>query len=1006
MWIRVAAAAAALGPGLLAWWWGRRLLPDDPALPERLQSYRERLTWAGLVAGVVAGFVASIGAASLLWWFLPILTGGLLVGNFPHRRRVYEETWGFPAYLSHAARAAIALAGFWLLLATAPLIVDAAGRARWPAAVALAALLFGWSAGYAAVFFRLVRAAPLDRPDLDARFAPVLAGASVAPPRLYRAGPREGRWVNAFGFASAPSSAVVFPETLLQRFDADELAAILAHEVAHLEHYSRRTLARLQRAMWAAIALGTLGVPLLMAWAGDGSLPGRWGGWAWLVLVVLTVGALQGRNQAHESESDRRAVALCGDPEALVRALVKLHGLARLPRRWDAATERIASHPSLARRIRAIRGPVPGAPAGPRVLASSTPGTFVVLEAERIHWLRGVPPGTPAEPHVLLDRAASRDAVACAELVELRVRASLGGRARLVAADRTGRSWGVPLTPDTVEAAQAALDTVDVPPRKGPSGLRRPIVAIGLAVLAMPLGYVAPSIGATFPALIAVATVRPGPPLLAGVGMTALASAAVALLERRDALAAPLPLGAIAGLAVLGLGALGIAWARVRAGERHDRLGALLTVGALGLGAVPVWWSALAMAAVQSATPLALHEAARLLPGAAVAPLATAAALLTLGPGWTRWVALAATALAVAIPATGSTWFVDRFASDPLLGRSPGLAWRDGAARVLRQARLEGRARDLRLAPSGLAFAARGQSEDDDAPGRFHVGRFPGGVRQVEAVDLRFLADDRLLVLTRAGPGAVLRVVRADGGAPDPWRRELPGLVAWDLLADAAGGAWRVAGYDPGGRALVVVAGTVGRDDTVERRWTIPEPEDLEDPGYLAGRRVLLERRASRPPLPAPIGWLLGRLGLGDRGAMQWEVWRHDAGGDRRLLASALHFACDPPRLPAEAFTCLAYDRGVRTLVWALDAETGALSPLGVLPAGVLTATALGPGGRVAARTLQGEILLLEPASRDAVRFALPGGSGRVTGLALEDGGLGVLARHGGGSTITVYEIP
>jgi hypothetical protein len=799
----------------------------------------------------------------------------------------------------------------------------------------------------------------------------------------------------------------VFSETLLQRFDADELAAILAHEVAHLEHYSRRTLARLRLVAWAAIALGTLGVPLLVSWAGDASLLGRWGGGAWLVLVALALGARQGRNQAHESASDRRAAVLCGDPEAVVRALVKLTLLARLPRRWDAETERIASHPSLARRIRAIRGPGPGGPAGPSVLASSTPGTFVVLEAERIHWLRGVPPGTPAEPHVLLDRAAARDAVACTELVDLRVRASLGGRARLVAADRTGRSWSAPLAPDTVEAAQAALDTVDVPPRKGPTGLRRPILAVGLAVLAMPLGYVAadPAIGATFPALIAVATVRPGPPLLAGVGMTALASALVAVHERRDAPAAPLPLGAVAGLAVLGLGGLGIAWARVRSGERHDGRGALLTVGALGLGAVPVWWSALAMVALQSATPLALHEAARHLPGAVVAPLATAAALLTLGRGWARWAAAGATALAIAIPVSGSSWFVDRFVSDPLLGRDPGPAWRDGAARVLRQAGLEGRARDLRLAPSGLAFAARGESDDDDAPGRFHVGRFQGGVRQVEAVDLRFLADDRLLVLARAGPGAVLRVVRADGGAPDPWRRALPGLVARDLLVDAASGAWRVAGYDPGGRALVVVAGTVGRDDADERRWTIPEPEDLEDPGYLAGRRVLLERRASRRPLPAPVGWLLGRLGLGDRGAMQWEVWRLDAGGDRRLLASALHFACDPPRLPAEVFTCLASDRGARTLVWALDAESGALSPLGVLPAGVITATALGPGGRVAARTLQGEILLLEPASRDAVRLALPGGSRRVSGLALEDGGLGVLAARGDRSTVTVYEI-
>jgi hypothetical protein len=386
-----------------------------------------------------------------------------------------------------------------------------------------------------------------------------------------------------------------------------------------------------------------------------------------------------------------------------------------------------------------------------------------------------------------------------------------------------------------------------------------------------------------------------------------------------------------------------------------------------------------------------------------VAPLAVAAALLTLAGARARWAALAAMALALAILGTGSEWFADRFASDPLLSRSAEPAWRAGAARALRQARLEWRARDLRLAPAGLAFAVRQTPDDDDRPGPFHVGRFEGDVRAIDAVDLRFLADGRLLVLTGSGAGAGLRVVAPDGAPPDPWRREWPGLVARDLLVDPASGDWRVAAYDARGPAFVIVAGTVGRDDVVERRWTIPAAEHPEDLDYLAGRRFLLEPRYTRRPPPAPMGWLLDRLGIRDRGDPQWELWRLGAAGDHRLLASAIPVHCTAPRLPVEVLTCIVYDRGVRTLVWSLDAEGGALSVLGALP-GDAGAIALGPDGRVAAKTPQGGVLL-ESATKSAVRFPLPGEPGRVAGLALEAGGLGVLARHGSHSTVTVYEV-
>ena len=82
--------------------------------------------------------------------------------------------------------------------------------------------------------------------------------------------------------------------------------------------------------------------------------------------------------QHHETESDLRAVALTGDPDALARALTKIHAYAHLPRRVDAEHEQQASHPSLARRIKAIRSATPGE--RPRVAANAT-----FLSADRNH---------------------------------------------------------------------------------------------------------------------------------------------------------------------------------------------------------------------------------------------------------------------------------------------------------------------------------------------------------------------------------------------------------------------------------------------------------------------------------------------------------------------------------------------------------------------------------------------------------------------------------------------
>src|SRR5207253_6367145 len=76
-------------------------------------------------------------------------------------------------------------------------------------------------------------------------------------------------------------------------------------------------------------------------------------GAGWVVLVIATLVMRARKRQHHETASDMRAVELCGDVEAVIGGLTRLHLLSRTPRRWDSAREARLTHPSLARRIQA-----------------------------------------------------------------------------------------------------------------------------------------------------------------------------------------------------------------------------------------------------------------------------------------------------------------------------------------------------------------------------------------------------------------------------------------------------------------------------------------------------------------------------------------------------------------------------------------------------------------------------------------------------------------------------
>ncbi|MDH4062779.1 MAG: M48 family metalloprotease, partial [Acidobacteriota bacterium] len=234
----------ALAPGGVKLWIDRSLARrlDDPALPERLMARRSRM------AMVVA---VPLAVTVLLWparlpWSGPLLIAAFVAAGFPLRRRLHGETWSLPSYLWFMLRWTVATWGFWLLLVCAPVLADRAGWQGWAAAGAVAAVLLSWNERFADVLRFAARARPVDRPDLLVRFEALVARTQLATPRFDEVPLRGGVVANALALPSVGGAGVLFTETLLNRFTADEVTAVCAHELAHLEYFNPERVRRMR----------------------------------------------------------------------------------------------------------------------------------------------------------------------------------------------------------------------------------------------------------------------------------------------------------------------------------------------------------------------------------------------------------------------------------------------------------------------------------------------------------------------------------------------------------------------------------------------------------------------------------------------------------------------------------------------------------------------------------------------------------------------------------------
>ena len=157
-------------------------------------------------------------------------------------------------------------------------------------------------------------------PELVSMVRDLANNAGLPMPRVFVL---ETEQPNAFATGRNPQNAAVAASRgLLEQCTREEVAAVMAHELAHIEH--RDTLTMTVTATLAG-AISTLGTFALF-FRGNNTNP--FGALGYLVaLVVAPVAAMlvqMAISRAREYEADRRGAEICGHPEWLAAALERI----------------------------------------------------------------------------------------------------------------------------------------------------------------------------------------------------------------------------------------------------------------------------------------------------------------------------------------------------------------------------------------------------------------------------------------------------------------------------------------------------------------------------------------------------------------------------------------------------------------------------------------------------------------------------------------------------------
>jgi heat shock protein HtpX len=955
--------AIALLPGAVAWWTSRGLakLKDDPALPELLFARRSRVTsvmWFAIIATSFAD-----GDPVIHFGLFVLSVASPFAGGYPLARKLFGHTASFPGYLWLGLKWLIASLGPWILLLYAPDIVLYAEGPWRLATLLLVPLMLAWSWWYPQVWLALNEARPLSNPAVQARIDDIASRASVRAPSLFVFGSERMKVVNAVALRGT-RPAVGLGNGLVELLEPDEVAAIYAHEIAHIEQIPERELRKKRLVSWALIVVSVVGFYLAAENLSSGTVS-----LLSLVWPLIALGSLllQARKSKHyETDSDLRAAELTGDPELVARALVKVHVHGLVPRRWSVNFEKTSTHPSLARRVQALRGTSISAPleAQPTVIQTARPSRVVAFDATRAYWFEGVPPGTQRELNALREQASGMRAASWNDLVELRIAADTEEDRALVATHKNGETWSVPITKADVAAVQKLLDTVDTRLHSGIAKTQKLNPRLILSVAAAITLFVSPGL-LLLPLIIGI--IRPSTAMLAGVAGLIGASAALRFTERM----LPGYWSLVAPIVMLMVAAVMLTMARLRAKE-EKRDGVQFTVIVLGLGALLMLLGAsteIGGGLSALARDPSIRGLAACLIGLATALLITGHRRARVGGVVSLAGGLAAVGLVIAMPVTSGNGFSTETAQLHEVRRV------DFPVRTIQT---------IEASPGGRGILVDVVGDDDErGRGEWQL-RYGDSLWTMPVIDAGFVDSTRLLSLWPQGDSLELRMERLDTTMIE-WVMPLPRIENASLTTRPGNGSWAVVGDSPLGDSLVIVSGALGKDEAPILHLA---PIDSMIPSVFlpgpAGRSVIGARMMIRPTGSSLVSALIFRRGFTS------ELWESSETGVRRLgKVEGLPMCGSSGSI---AVRCMTINAG-NVAFWRYTGDS--VTKEGALAGGQFYRTDLGTSGLISMINFAGkEIQVGDPATGSLLRASVPvGDDGSITSVTAAPGGVWVAVR-------------
>jgi STE24 endopeptidase len=321
--------------------------------------------WAAAASEGLSGFARELVTLAVFVICLVILWEAALLPAALYRALVVDRRFGVSArsvedVLAGAGQSAlVAVPVAFAAGAIVKVSVWAGGALWWLAAGGLLAGALALALrGAPAAFAWLADARPVDRPELTARLAGLAARARVAVART-------DAWASDAADATAlvtgvgRAKRVFISSDLLRDWNDDEIAVVVAHELAHHAYHDLwRTLALDALILSAALGVSDLAMRALASSVGVG--PGGPGAVAALPLIALVAGAVwvaatplrHAQSRRHERRADLFALVLTGAAGAF-GAVIRRLGDRHLAEERPSAFARwlYFRHPSVAERL-------------------------------------------------------------------------------------------------------------------------------------------------------------------------------------------------------------------------------------------------------------------------------------------------------------------------------------------------------------------------------------------------------------------------------------------------------------------------------------------------------------------------------------------------------------------------------------------------------------------------------------------------------------------------------